>query len=177
MPDTAAPAQPDLVVVGSGFFGLTSAERWGELEDLYDRTTRFVDDVPTRVDLLTEVALVCEEIIEDDARAIGYYERILEISPAHDASMRALDRLYQRAKRYPAWAELLQRRLAEMTGDEALDTELRLARVQLEQLHEPGKAIEHVERVLGERPNDYTARELAEHILQIGDLRVRAAFA
>ncbi|MEY2933939.1 MAG: hypothetical protein RL033_4688, partial [Pseudomonadota bacterium] len=156
---------------------LTSAERWGELEDLYDRTTRFIDDVPTRVDLLTEVALVCEEIIEDDARAIGYYERILEISPAHDASMRALDRLYQRAKRYPAWAELLGRRLGDMTGDEALDTELRLARVQLEQLHEPNKAIEHVERVLGERPNDYTARELAERILQIGDLRVRAARA
>src|SRR5437868_4611745 len=49
-----------------------SAERWGELEDLYARTTRVIDDAPTRVDLLTEVALVCEEIIEDDSRAIGY---------------------------------------------------------------------------------------------------------
>jgi len=156
---------------------LTSAERWGELEDLYDRTTRVLEDPATRVDLLTEVALVCEEIIEDDNRAIGYYERILAISPAHDASMRALDRLYQRANRYPAWAELMERRLADMTGDEALDTELRLARVQLDQLHEPGKAIEHVERVLAERPNDYAARELAERVLQIGSFRVRAARA
>jgi len=61
---------------------LTSAERWGELEDLYDRTTRVLEDPATRVDLLTEVALVCEEIIEDDNRAIGYYERILAISPS-----------------------------------------------------------------------------------------------
>lgn len=156
---------------------LTSAERWGELEDLYNRATQAIEDVPTRIDLLTEVALVCEEIIEDDAKAIGYYERILEISPNHDPSMRALDRLYLRAGKHAAWAELLERRLPEMAGDEALDAELRLARVQLEQLHEPGKAIEHVEHVLEERPGDYSARELCESILEIGSFRVRAARA
>ncbi|HTV24521.1 MAG TPA: tetratricopeptide repeat protein [Polyangiaceae bacterium] len=156
---------------------LTSAERWGELEDLYNRTTKAIEDVPTRVDLLTEVALVCEEIIEDDGKAIGYYERILAIAPTHETSMRALDRLYLRTGKYQEWADLLERRLAEMAGDEALDTELRLARVELEQLHEPGKAIEHVEHVLGERLFDYTARELCESILEIGSYRVRAARA
>jgi tetratricopeptide (TPR) repeat protein len=156
---------------------LTSAERWGELEDLYSRTTKAIEDVPTRVDLLTEVALVCEEIIEDDAKAIGYYERIFEIAPGHESSMRALDRLYLRSARYREWADLLELRLLDMTGDEALDTELRLARVELEQLHEPGKAIEHVEHVLAERLFDYTARELCESILEIGSYRVRAARA
>jgi tetratricopeptide (TPR) repeat protein len=156
---------------------LTSAERWGELEDLYNRTTKAIEDVPTRVDLLTEVALVCEEIIEDDAKAIGYYERILAIAITHETSMRALDRLYLRTGRYQEWADLLEIRLLELTGDEALDTELRLARVELEQLHEPSKAIEHVEHVLGERLFDYTARELCESILEIGSYRVRAARA
>ncbi|HVZ30776.1 MAG TPA: hypothetical protein VG963_00035, partial [Polyangiaceae bacterium] len=156
---------------------LTSAERWGELEDLYNRTTQFIEDAPTRVDLLTEVALVCEEIIEDDEKAIGYYERILEIAPTHEASLRALDRLYQRAGKFGAWAKLMEARLADMNGDEALDTELRLARVELDRLHEPGRAIEHVEHVLGERRSDYTARELAERILEIGSFRVRAARA
>ncbi|HWO08259.1 MAG TPA: hypothetical protein VNN80_02230, partial [Polyangiaceae bacterium] len=156
---------------------LTSAERWGELEDLYNRTSRAIEDVPTRVDLLTEVALVCEEIIEDDAKAIGYYERILEIAPTHEGSMRALDRLYLRSARYQQWARLLEQRLADLSGDEALEAELRLARVELEQLHEPGKAIEHVEHVLSERLFDYTARELCESILEIGSYRVRAARA
>jgi tetratricopeptide (TPR) repeat protein len=156
---------------------LTSAERWGELEDLYNRTTQAIEDVATRVDLLTEVALVCEEIIEDDNKAIGYYERIFAISPTHEASMRALDRLYLRTGQYRKWADLLELRFMDMAGDEALDTELRLARVQLEQLHEPGKAIEHVEHVLGERLFDYTARELCESILEIGSYRVRAARA
>jgi golgin subfamily B member 1 len=156
---------------------LTSAERWGELEDLYNRTTRAIDDIPTRVDLLTEVALVCEEIIEDDTKAIAYYERILAIAPTHETSIRALDRLYLRTGKYREWTDLLELRLLEMSGDEALDTELRLARVELEQLHEPGKAIEHVEHVLGERLFDYTARELCESILEIGSFRVRAARA
>ncbi len=156
---------------------LTSAERWGELEDLYNRSTKAISDIPTRVDLLTEVALVCEEIIEDDAKAIGYYERILDIAPTHDASMRALDRLYLRTNKHRQWADLLELRLMDMTGDEALDTELRLARVQLNQLHEPDKAIEHVEHVLSERLGDYAARELCESILEIGSYRVRAARA
>src|SRR5690606_24929302 len=36
-------------------------------------------------------------------------------------------------------------------------------------------AIDHVEDVLRERQNDYQARELAERMLEIGTLRVRAA--
>ncbi len=156
---------------------LTSAERWGELEDLYNRATRAIEDIPTRVDLLTEVALVCEEIIEDDAKAIAYYERTLEIQPNHDTSMRSLDRLYQRTGAHGQLAALLETRLSMLEGDEVLDTELRLARVQLEELHEPGKAIEHVERVLSERPSDYGARELAESVLEIGSFRARAARA
>jgi tetratricopeptide (TPR) repeat protein len=154
---------------------LTGAERWGELEDLYNRTTLSIDDVPTRVDLLTEVALVCEEIIEDDAKAVNYYERTLELAPNHEVALRALDRLYQRTGAYKNLAALLERRLEGLSDDEALDTELRLARVQLEQLHEPQKAIVHVENVLSQRIGDYEARELAESILEIGSLRVRAA--
>jgi tetratricopeptide (TPR) repeat protein len=154
---------------------LTGAERWGELEDLYNRTTLAIDDVPTRVDLLTEVALVCEEIIEDDAKAVNYYERTLALQPNHEVSLRALDRLYQRTGAYKNLASLLETRLEGLSDDEALDTELRLARVQLEQLHEPQKAIVHVENVLSQRIGDYEARELAESILEIGSLRVRAA--
>src|SRR5690606_5364578 len=75
---------------------LTAAERWGELEALYDRASKATDDVQRQVDMLIEVALICEEITEDAAKAVRYYERILELEPAHDASIKALDRLYVR---------------------------------------------------------------------------------
>jgi hypothetical protein len=67
--------------------------------------------------------------------------------------------------------------MADLSVDEALDTVLGLARVQVDLLNEPGKAFVLVVRVLAERPNDYAARELAERVLQIGSFRVRAARA
>ncbi len=125
--------------------------------------------------MLVEVALICEEIIEDSDKATRYYERILELDPIHDTAVRALDRLYARQERYVDLAALLERRLDTATGDDMLELKLRLASIQLERLHEPSKAILHVEDVLRERPNDYEARELGEKMLEIGSLRARAA--
>jgi tetratricopeptide (TPR) repeat protein len=153
---------------------LTAAERWSELEALYDRAAAATPDPVRRAEMLGEVALVCEDILEDRAKATRYYERILEIDPLHDAAIRALDRLYASQERHADLASLLERRL-ETAAEERLDLQLRLGRLMLERLHQPARAIGPVEDVLRERPNDYDARELAEKLLEIGDLRARAA--
>lgn len=154
---------------------LTGAERWGELEELYDRTADATDDPSVKADMLAEVALVCEEIIEDQRKATRYYERILKIDPAHEHAMVALDRLYDHQQRYEDLAHLLERRLSTTTAGDTFDMKLRLGRIQLERLHQPAKAIDHIEDVLQERPNDYDARALAERLLEIDDLKIRAA--
>jgi tetratricopeptide (TPR) repeat protein len=154
---------------------LTAAERWGELEALYDNASRATEDITRRIEMLVEVALICEEIIEDPEKATRYYERILELDPTHDAAARALDRLYARQGRHRELADLLARRLGSTSGDETLEVKLRLARIQLAELHQPDLAIVHVEDVLGEKPNDYDARELAEKMLEIGSLRGHSA--
>lgn len=153
---------------------LTAAERWGELESLYDRASKATSDTDRQVDMLIEVALICEEITEDAPKAIRYYERILAIEPGHEASIKALDRLYVREGDNEKLADLLKRRLESAVDDELFELKLRLARIQIE-LHHPESAIDHVEDVLRERQNDYQARELAERMLEIGSLRVRAA--
>ena len=153
----------------------TAAERWGELEALYDRASRATDDKLRQTEMLIEVALICEEITEDAEKATRYYERILEIDPDHDAAIRALDRLYGRSERHKDLAALLEKRVTTAGGDELLELKLRLAKIQLEKLHQPDKAMTHVEDVLRERPNDYPARELAEKLLEIGSMRARSA--
>jgi tetratricopeptide (TPR) repeat protein len=155
---------------------LTAAERWGELEALYDRASRATDDLSRRTEMLVEVALICEEIIEDAPKATAYYERILEIDPVNDAAIRALDRLYQRQGLKRELSLLLDKRLETAVGDDAFELKLRLAKLQLDLL-QPERAIGHVEDVLRERINDYEARELAERMLSIGELRPRAARA
>lgn len=154
---------------------LTAAERWSELEALYDGAAQATDDPARKCEMLVEVALVCEEIIDDAVKATGHYERILDLDPAHDGAIRALDRLYGRLERHEDLARLLARRVDLATGDELLELELRLARIELDRLHRPERAIGHVENVLRERPNDYDARELAEKLLTIGSMRGRAA--
>jgi len=153
---------------------LTAAERWSELEALYDRASSATDDIARRAEMLVEVALICEEIIEDPAKATRYYERILEVDPLHDVSVRALDRLYVRQGKDKELALLLEKRLETATGDEAFELKLRLAKLSLD-LHQPEKSMLLVEDVLGERINDFQARELTERMLEIGGLRQRAA--
>ena len=154
---------------------LTAAERWGELEALYDKAARATDDAARRVDMFVEVALISEEIIENSDKATQYYERIIELDPIHDVAIRALDRLYAKAERHEDLVGLLSKRLESAAGDELLELKIRLSRLLLEKLHQPEKAVEHVEDVLRERLNDYDARELAERLLEIGNLRLRAA--
>ncbi|MEI9949489.1 MAG: tetratricopeptide repeat protein [Pseudomonadota bacterium] len=153
---------------------LTAAERWSELEALYDRASSATDDLARRAEMLVEVALICEEIIEDVEKATRYYERILEVDPLHDVSVRALDRLYVRQGKDKKLALLLEKRLETATGDEAFELKLRLAKLSLD-LHQPETSMLLVEDVLGERINDFQARELTERMLEIGGLRQRAA--
>jgi len=153
---------------------LTAAERWSDLEALYDRASSATDDLARRAEMLVEVALICEEIIEDPEKATRYYERILEVDPLHDVSVRALDRLYVRQGKDQQLAALLEKRLETAAGDEAFELKLRLAKLSLD-LHQPDKSMLLVEDVLGERINDFQARELTERMLEIGGLRQRAA--
>ncbi len=154
---------------------LTGAERWAELEALYDRAAAATEDPILKTEMLSEVALVCEEIIEDPVKATRSYERILEVDPNHEGALVALDRLYEQQGRHKDLAALLERRLGSALGEASLDMKLRLGRIQLDVLHEPGKAAGHIEDVLRERSNDYDARRLAERLLEIGDHRIRAA--
>src|SRR6185369_15996319 len=100
---------------------LTSAERWGELEQLYDRAAQGTTDERDRIELLNEVALIAEEIMGDAAKAIGYYERILVLDPLYVAALDALEKLYEREGRWKDLGALLEKRLDGATPDEGVD--------------------------------------------------------
>jgi golgin subfamily B member 1 len=154
---------------------LTSAERWGELEELYEKAAQGTTDERDRIELLNEVALIAEEIMGDAAKAIGYYERILALDAVYVAALDALEKLYEREERWKDLAALLEKRLAMAMPDEALDIKLALGRIYLDRLLEPAQAIGHLEDVLANRETDGEARTLVERLLEVGGLRLRAA--
>ena len=154
---------------------LTSAERWGELEEMYDRAAKGTTDERIRIELLNEVALIAEEIIGDAGKAIGYYERILALDPLYPAAIDSLEKLYEREERWNDLAALLERRLETATQEESIDVKLYLGRIYLDRLHEPDRSLGHLDDVLRLREGDAEARQLVERLLDIGTLRLRAA--
>ena len=71
---------------------LTTRERWSDLGALYERMIAATDDPSRRADLLSDIALVAEEMTGDANKAIHYYERIVEIEPDHQQAVFALDK-------------------------------------------------------------------------------------
>jgi tetratricopeptide (TPR) repeat protein len=154
---------------------LTSAERWGELEALYDRAAQSTTDQAERIELLNELALIAEEIIGDEGKAISYFERIIALDPLYTPALDALEKLYDRAERWKDLAVLLEQRIETAVEAETVDYELRLGRLYLDRLHEPERALPRLADVLRLRESDPEARQLIERLLDIESLRVRAA--
>ena len=147
----------------------------GELESLYAHTVKGTTDPERRVDLLNEVALVCEEIINEPGKAIAYYEAILEIDSKHDNASRALEQLYAREGRYQKLAALLEQRLESASQADTITLKVRLGQIDLDQLHDPARALNHLEEVLRLDVANNEARLLVERVLGIGSLRTHAA--
>ncbi len=154
---------------------LTTREQWSELAHLYERVVAATPEPARRAELLAEVALVAEEITGERGKAIAYYERILELDAVHDQAIRSLDSLYASEQRWDSLARLLERRLASAVGDEKLDLEQRLGLLLFGRIGDASAALSYLEHVLRERPAAVEARQLVEKILDVPELRSRAA--
>jgi tetratricopeptide (TPR) repeat protein len=154
---------------------LTTRENWDQLAALYERVVTATGDAIRRAELLAEVALVAEEITGNRPQAIIYYERILEIDPSHEQAGRSLDGLYAAEQRWDRLAQLLERRLQGAVGDERMDLEQRLGTLLFGRLGDASGALTYLEQVLRVRPSATEARQLVEKILDVPELRSRAA--
>lgn len=155
---------------------LTAGERWRELEELYDAEIQRLDDPSRSIEMLSEVALLAEDIMGDSERAIGYHKRVLQIDPDSYLSLESLDRLYTRLERKEALLEILNKRAHGTVGEEQHKHLIRVAQTALA-LHNPEEAILAIQKVLEEDPGNYEARDIAEELLQISSVRVRAALS
>lgn len=153
---------------------LTAGERWNELEDLCVREAQRTPDPLRKIELRSEVALLAEDILGDAGRAVSYHKEILELDENYKPSLESLDRLLGRLGKKQELAALLERRISIADSSEEPALRVRAARLAVE-LHEPERAIEHVEQVLTVNPADYEARDVAETLLQIGKVKLRAA--
>jgi golgin subfamily B member 1 len=130
--------------------------RWPNVAALYDAQ---LDDLATRsendrfVELGLRNAQLFEVQLEDVDGAIVRYRRVVEAAPENLVAIRALDRLYLQAERWPDLAQVLAREaeIAE-SPDEALELKFRLGQVQQTKLGDVERALAAYRDVIAAAP-------------------------
>ncbi|HEY3360227.1 MAG TPA: tetratricopeptide repeat protein [Polyangia bacterium] len=116
------------------------------------------------LELLTRVA---RDRLGDRERALGYLRRLADLHPGDPRAMR---RLCDGLVACGQWAEVVETnaRLAADLGDEVRAAPLRLDSAQIcdEELHDAGRAVEQLGRVLEATPGHPLAAAALEHILR-----------
>jgi len=144
----------------------TVAERWTDALGLYDRAVEATKDKARRVRLLREAAQLAKDVANQPDKAIGYYQRLLPLTPEDGQISQSLERLLERHER---WAELIQlweSRLETQSKKERERSRLRIASVWLDNLRDPQRALGAAKPLLAETDDDKEATQLFERIIE-----------
>jgi tetratricopeptide (TPR) repeat protein len=123
---------------------------WRELAQLYAAEADKSLDVPRQVDLLSRLARVQEQELDQSEQAIATYKRILEVDFENREAIYALDRLYSASQRWNELAEILRKEIQLAGSDEEIvDLQFRLGQVLEQRLGDLSGAIEVYRDILG----------------------------
>jgi len=153
----------------------TTDERWEDLQQLYKARIEDTADADSRLELLLQLCFLFEEILEQPDRAIDTYRAVLELSPEHMPSRRALERLYERAERHAELVALLKSNLEHAAGYDQVDTYFKLGELYETKLHEPGLAVDGYEAALLRQPHHLRAQAALSRLLADPGQRQRCA--
>ncbi|MDB4931690.1 MAG: domain protein putative component of TonB system [Myxococcaceae bacterium] len=113
-----------------------------ELLNVLEQQLEVVATERERIKLLTRIGAMLEEEFVRPALAIERFERVLEIDPSHDPSLRALERLYRQTSQWNELIATLERHLT-ATGErrERVPVFLQMGRVYADEKRD----LEHAE--------------------------------
>jgi tetratricopeptide (TPR) repeat protein len=120
-------------------------ERWEDVAETLERRSANEADTEQLTALLTRLADVRADKLDDVAGAIAAHDRILAQAASHEASLRARVALYDRQADKAAVADALDRLLPVLSGAEALAATLRVADLAEQDLSDLDRA-EHMLR-------------------------------
>ncbi|PKN33992.1 MAG: hypothetical protein CVU63_18110, partial [Deltaproteobacteria bacterium HGW-Deltaproteobacteria-20] len=149
----------------------TKSNHYAELLSTLDRKIKIAGTPRQKITHLERIAKLHEEEFLDHAAAAGALEKILDVDPAHSATLEALAHHYRALDRWSDVASVYERDLKVQTDKvKRLDVLLTLARVVSEHLDDPTRAMKVYEEVLELEPGHAGALEaLAGLRQQSGD--------
>lgn len=161
----ASPSDPDALAALSSLY--ERAQRWPELAQIFERQDGGrplpqpgTPDAAIRAMELERYAVVIDQHIQDPARAIKAWHRLLELSPKSRSALEALSRLYRAHGKFRELVDVLARQIS-LYGDEpekAAELAMERAQILEERLGAPADAIKALEALLREiNPNHLEA--------------------
>ncbi|MEM1029422.1 MAG: tetratricopeptide repeat protein [Myxococcota bacterium] len=141
-------------------------ERFTELLEVYGKQRDLVTDPDGQRRVLYGIAELYERELGDVDNAIQTYLQVLDVEPADERGLEALDGLYQKREAWEPYADILRRRL-ELDADEArlIDLKYRLGQTLQQHLGDAEGALENYREILLIDANDDRARVALEGLL------------
>jgi tetratricopeptide (TPR) repeat protein len=143
--------------------------RWNDLLGVYTQKADVVADPDEKKRLFVEVGAVYEHELNDPAKAVDTYQRILEIDPDDIAAIQRLDALYQAAGNWQELRQILERE-ADLASDpnEVISYRFRIADLHHHQLADASKAVEGYGEILGVAPDHQPTLDALEAMIREG---------
>jgi tetratricopeptide (TPR) repeat protein len=143
----------------------TRTQRWQDLIGVVERRIEQTNDAKDREGLYGTMAQIYDERLGRPEDAVSAYKKVLELDPASDRALKALDDLFTRQKMWAELAENLEAQLALAATDEAqLALMLRLAALREGEMGMVDVAIEGYRQVLERSPTDAQALAALERL-------------
>ncbi|MGB1276132.1 MAG: tetratricopeptide repeat protein, partial [Nannocystaceae bacterium] len=139
-------------------------QEWGYIVEVSDQILENEGLEPeVRRQVLSRAGRVLDEHIQDPARAIDAYCKVLEINPENIEALEALDRIYSQTSMWEELVDILRRRIqATMDTELLIDLEMRLAGTYEQYLADPEEAIAAYNRAIEVEPSNLRALEALE---------------
>ncbi|AKU99995.1 TPR domain protein, putative component of TonB system [Labilithrix luteola] len=124
-------------------------QRWTDLIGVTERRIEQTADPERREALYVQMARIYDEQLARPDDAVASYKRVLELDPASQTALSALDALFTRQRMWSDLAENLEAQLALATEDEAqIALMLRLAALRESEMNQIEQAIDGYRSVL-----------------------------
>ncbi|MDQ3340002.1 MAG: tetratricopeptide repeat protein [Myxococcota bacterium] len=144
-----------------------------KLAALYQTESEKSLDVPRQVDLLTRLARVHEQELNDVAKSISTLRRILDVEFDNKPAVLALDRLYTQTQAWPELADVLKREITLAEGDNEVATlQFRLGQTLQTQLGDRKGAVEVYREILTAQPAHQQTMMALEEMFHAGHLQM-----
>jgi len=141
--------------------------------ELYQAESGKSLDVPRQVDLLTRLARVHEQELNDVGKSIATLRRLLEVEFDNKPAVLALDRLYTATAAWPELTEILRREIQLAEGDqEVAALQFRLGQTLQNQLGDRKGAVEVYREILTAHPTHEQTLHALEEMFHAGHLQM-----